>query len=204
MRYAPERNRKVKSGLALSDTWQAARPCAMAARTHRHMMNSAQTHIPAEGQKPTLGDLGWLAAYGLRALAELIRARIAFASFETRTIPERNRRAQEAATGGDCQLERRLARIGYVIPRLSDRLPWRSDCLIQAMAAQNWLLSLGIASEMRIGVELPSDAPFGAHAWLVHGDFVVTGGDIDRYAPILSDSEQDPAPGTGTDRPKIG
>ena len=81
-----------------------------------------------------------------------------------------------------------VSRIAYVIPRLSDRLPWRSDCLIQAIAGQNWLTAKGADSEIQIGVENPKDGDFGAHAWLVHNDTIVTGGDIARYALLLGDS----------------
>jgi hypothetical protein len=53
------------------------------------------------------------------------------------------------------------------------------------MAAQTWLAEHGLASEIRIGVERPADGKFGAHAWLVHNDAVVTGGDVTRYDVLL-------------------
>lgn len=61
--------------------------------------------------------------------------------------------------------------------------------MIQAIAAQNWLAAKGLPSEIRIGVERPEATGFGAHAWLVHGEDVVTGGDVARYVVLLS-SEQ--------------
>lgn len=150
-------------------------------------MNSAQSpHIPAKGEKPGIGDLGWLAAYSARGLAELVRARAIFAKLEAREIPQRNRKSKAAARGVADPVA--LARIGYVLPRISDRLPWRSDCLIQAIAAQNWLSSQGAASEIQIGVENPKNGEFGAHAWLMADDTVVTGGEIERYHVLLADS----------------
>lgn len=152
-------------------------------------MNLAQTHhIPAEGEKPTWKDIPWLAAYSGRGLWELVRARLIFARLKAKAIPLRNRTAKAKATANHLIKPSAVARITYVLPRISDRLPWRSDCVIQAVAAQNWLLSLGGASEIQIGVENPKDGDFGAHAWLLYNDQLVTGGDIDRYDLILSDS----------------
>lgn len=152
-------------------------------------MTLAQSpHVPKEGSKPGPGDLGWLLAYGLRGLGELIRARLIFAGLEARAIPARNSRSREQAAPHRALAPGALARIAYVLPRISARLPWRSDCLVQAIAGQNWLSALGVASEIRIGVEHPADGPFGAHAWLVHGDEVVTGGDISRYHLLLGES----------------
>lgn len=163
-------------------------------------MNLAQSsHIPAPGHRPTLKDMPWLASYCVRGLWELVLARIVFARLEARDIPQRNRESKSAAaqqasvrpavtpaiTPAD------LARMSYVLPRLSDRLPWRSDCLVQAIAAQHWLSTFGAASEIQIGVEHPEGGDFGAHAWLLYNDKVVTGGDIDRYHLILSESRID-------------
>lgn len=153
-------------------------------------MNLAQSpHVPANGTRPRARDLGWLLLYCMRGLFELVRARIIFARFEAKTIPQRNKRARALAGKSISIPEADLARIAYVIPRISDRLPWRSDCLIQSIAGQNWLCARGAYGEIQIGVENPQDGKFGAHAWLLHGDSVVTGGDIAQYDLILSDSQ---------------
>lgn len=156
-------------------------------------METAQSSpVPAKGQKPTLADIGWLASYSARGLGELFRARLIFRNFKASDIPLRNRAAGNAgrpmSASGQPVDAATLARIRYVIPRLSDRLPWRSDCLIQAIAAQNWLCSLGVQSEIQIGVEKPEDGEFGAHAWLMSGGEIITGGDIAQYDVILSES----------------
>lgn len=154
-------------------------------------MSLAQTpHVPTMDRRPGWRDLGWLCIYAARALVELVRARVIFARLRASDIVDRNHKAK-ATTPALYRLdEQRLARIAYVIPRLSDRLPWRSDCLIQAIAGQNWLLSYKAVSEIQIGVEHPKDGDFGAHAWLVHHEMVVTGGDIERYHVLLADSRQ--------------
>lgn len=138
-----------------------------------------------------LGDAGWVTRLSLQALVRLIRARLVFARLHARDIPARNKAAARAgvAMGGD---ELLADRIGFIITRLSKRLPWRSDCLIQAIAAQDWLLRAGIVSEIRIGVERPEKGPFGAHAWLVVGEKVITGGDISRYATLLGRAPSGP------------
>ena len=145
-------------------------------------------HVPAEGTKPSLRDAPWLVRFALRGLWELVRARIAFARLEAKAIPVRNQASRQAADPSAEVEEATLARLTYVLPRLSNRLPWRSDCLVQAIAAQNWLAALGAASEIRIGVENPADGDFGAHAWLMHRNRIITGGDIGRYDLLYSDS----------------
>ena len=152
-------------------------------------MNLAQSpHVPETGKRPRVRDMSWLAPFALRGLFELIRARLIFARFRARIIPQRNKEAKARAAAGGGIAEADLARIAYVIPRISDRLPWRSDCLVQSIAGQNWLSSLGEYGEIQIGVENPKDGKFGAHAWLLHGQTVVTGGDVAQYDLILSDS----------------
>ena len=164
------------------------------------MAHAQSPPIPPPGAKPRLRDAGWLAAYGARGLIELVRARVAFGRLEARAILARNHAVQASACTEAASSNPALAqRIGYIIPRISARLPWRSDCVIQAMAAQNWLAANGLASEIQIGVERPVDGPFGAHAWLVHAGVVVTGGDIARYdllvgeSPVVSDVPAPPS-----------
>lgn len=161
-------------------------------RRNRQIINLAQSsHIPERGKLPSLRDVPWLSVFALRGLCELVRARLIFVKLEAKAIPKRNRQAKAKALANNEVSEATLARISYVMPRLSDRLPWRSDCVIQAIAAQNWLSAYGAASEIQIGVENPKDGEFGAHAWLVYRDSVITGGDIDRYHAILVESGED-------------
>jgi hypothetical protein len=150
-------------------------------------MDSTQASpVPPPGTKPRLSDCGWLIAYGMRGTYELVRARLSFAGLKASDIPARNRSAAGAARpGAQHSSEIITARVGYVLPRISARLPWRSDCLIQAMAAQDWLASKGLASEIRIGVARSEGAGFEAHAWLVHAEQVITGGAVDRYHVML-------------------
>ena len=78
-----------------------------------------------------------------------------------------------------------IARVAFIVPRVGANLPWRSDCLVQALAAQRWLAGHGIGSDICIGVRKPAGQEFGAHAWLKVGDRVVTGGDISSYSALI-------------------
>lgn len=78
-----------------------------------------------------------------------------------------------------------VERVAYVIPRVAARLPWRADCLIQAMAAERWLASAGIATVLTLGVPKDKRPEFEAHAWLSAGGRIVTGGDVSGYVPLV-------------------
>ena len=91
------------------------------------------------------------------------------------------KRGQIAIAG----VQRRIDRVAWAIPRMAARVPWRSDCLVQAIAARRWLAVQGIATDLWIGTRTSDAAGFQAHAWLCHGAVVVTGGDIAGYVPLL-------------------
>lgn len=156
------------------------------------MAPTQSSPVPPPGSRVRLGDAGWLISYGIRGLMKLVRARLAFARFEVRDIVLRNNHVKEVIDHHTNSADpAHVARIAYVIPRISARLPWRSDCVIQTMAAQDWLAEHGQMSEIRIGVERTADGEFGAHAWLLHDGKIVTGGNVDRYEILLG------APGSG-------
>jgi hypothetical protein len=136
-----------------------------------------------DGKGWSLGRLAWAAAASLRVVAELARARNFLRHLSPRDIERRNRAL------ADCRGENPdlAVRIGWLVPRVAKRVPWRADCLVQALAAQNWLASQDIGTSIVIGVDRPLEGDFGAHAWLKRGDDIVLGGEINRYA-ILFDS----------------
>lgn len=72
-------------------------------------------------------------------------------------------------------------RVSVAVPRAARYVFFRSDCLIQARAAQTWLARENIGSEIRIGADGGGKADLEAHAWLLVGDRVVTGGEIARF-----------------------
>lgn len=78
-------------------------------------------------------------------------------------------------------------RVGLAISRASSRVPWRSDCLVQALAAERWLGTAGVPTMLSLGTRKDDQSQYHFHAWLKAGSLVVTGGEIDAYAPFLGD-----------------
>ena len=76
--------------------------------------------------------------------------------------------------------------IGWAINAAAARVPWRSDCLLQAMAASMWLDQLQAGYKLNIGVRKNAAGKLEAHAWLTSGDTTITGDlpDIDCFSII--------------------
>lgn len=139
------------------------------------------------------------------AILELAWARIRFAKVTPARILAQNARIVKIA-GGATQtglLDRsfHIARASFLIPRVAAFLPWRADCLVQAIAGQHWLARKAIASEIEIGVRHAQNE-FCAHAWLVVNGVVVLGGDTECFSALLSGSEGREAASSATDLPK--
>jgi len=124
-----------------------------------------------------------LVRFAARGTAELVRARIVFARIGVKDIQDRNAQCLQMPVPDSAAPL--LGWIAYTIPRVAHRMPFRADCLVQALAAQNWLASNGIASAIVIGAERPKDKPFAAHAWLTCDGRVITGGEIERYTELI-------------------
>jgi hypothetical protein len=60
---------------------------------------------------------------------------------------------------------------------LALRVPWRTTCLVQAVAGYLLLKRRGIAATIRFGVTKNEDG-LAAHAWLIVGDQTVLGGEV--------------------------
>jgi hypothetical protein len=114
------------------------------------------------------------------AIAELAVARIRLAAYDRSALIAAVPAASRASESGA-----RAKRVRLAIARVSHRLPWRTDCLVQALAAQHWLRRHGFESSLRIGVPRKSCEPFEAHAWLMHGDEVVTGGNVEDHVALF-------------------
>ena len=98
-------------------------------------------------------------------------------------------RSDEPGRGGPGHSEdiRRIERVGRAIARAERRVPWRSDCLVQALAARHWLSRHKVDSRLHIGVR--RGPGFEAHAWLEAGGLAVTGGDGVPYAELAAIGE---------------
>jgi hypothetical protein len=76
-------------------------------------------------------------------------------------------------------------RVGWAVQTAARLVPWRSDCLVQAIAAQRWLGRERRPTQLVIGVHKDAAGRFEAHAWLRCGSVTVTGGDVARFTPLL-------------------
>ncbi|WP_082126319.1 lasso peptide biosynthesis B2 protein [Aurantiacibacter marinus] len=123
-----------------------------------------------------------------RATWEVAIARLRFSTITPQKIEQENHkitrkcRSPDAAEPGDLE---HVRRIGPLLGRVAARVPWRSDCLIEALAGQRWLSRCGIATIVVMGVRKTASKPLEAHAWLVYGNHVVTGGDPSGYEAII-------------------
>ncbi|MFO7856327.1 MAG: lasso peptide biosynthesis B2 protein [Paracoccaceae bacterium] len=126
------------------------------------------------------------------AFAYLVRAAWLHRSLGTTDLLAR---LQAASAATDPLPTGRRREIGRALAGLSRRMPWRSDCLVQALAARLWLDALGAHSELRLGAWREDDA-VAAHAWLLSDGEVVTGGRLDpKIAPFAPPvPRQDPSP----------
>ncbi len=84
-----------------------------------------------------------------------------------------------------------LDRVSFMIPLLGRYVPWKSDCLVQAIAAQNWLAANDMPSEIQIGADLSDANLFEAHAWLIHEGSIIVGGDISRFKVLIASDRTD-------------
>lgn len=124
--------------------------------------------------------------HGLVAMAalELARARFALARIPAKEIiaelQDRTAPASRPEATGD------VAAISWAVRTAAAGVPWRSDCLVQSLAASRWLKREGVMPEFRLGVTSSADGSLRAHAWLELDGVVLTGGeDVADYAVLL-------------------
>ena len=86
-----------------------------------------------------------------------------------------------------------VQRLSWAIALAAQHVPWRSDCLIQAIAADRWLRRHQLRPDFYLGVAKDEHDALASHAWLRYGDLIVTGGRSAQFS-ILMD------PGSDRDR----
>lgn len=132
---------------------------------------------------------------GVEATRQLARARRALHRTTPADITARNAASKSGATLRACghfaKGQAQLAdNISFFIRRMAPLVPWRADCLVQAMACQNWLMARGIPSEIAVGTAKSAEGNFESHAWLVCDGRTILGGDIERYSLLLAPKSQ--------------
>ncbi|MBP1804835.1 lasso peptide biosynthesis B2 protein [Rubellimicrobium aerolatum] len=136
-----------------------------------------------EGTIRRLGPLAW--ADLLRAALELGAARMLLRRRSCRDLIRMTRARTPAQPIPETRATRVVERVAFAVPRVAARVPWRADCLVQALAAQSWLTRAGVESELRIGARQEDATGFEAHAWLTCGPRVVTGGGAGAFAVLV-------------------
>jgi len=85
-------------------------------------------------------------------------------------------------------LSAQAARIGWAVRAAAARTPWRSACLVQALAGAALLRQRRLPGALYLGVAKESTRPsaIAAHAWLRCGDVWVTGESGHQAYAVLS------------------
>jgi hypothetical protein len=77
-------------------------------------------------------------------------------------------------------------RVGRAVQAVSRRVPWRTQCLTEAMAAQWMLRRRGLPGVLHVGVHKEGDT-MTAHAWTSCGNENVVGGaGAERFTPLTA------------------
>lgn len=135
---------------------------------------------------PGLRPAEWLDL--IVATLELAIARARLATSDRTDVlgcPERSVSRHENRNASE-----RVQRVRLAIARTSHRVPWRADCLVQALAARRWLRRLNVETTLFVGVPGKAEPQFEAHAWLMHGDDVITGGEVSAYVPLSNSTRK--------------
>ena len=112
----------------------------------------------------TLADWRYL----LIAVLELARARIRHATTPTGQILQQLQRDVSCGWGQNEGAAKHvdLERFSWAISSAAAHVPWRSDCLLQVMAADRWLRHQGYTPSFYLGVAKDQSGNLAAHAWL--------------------------------------
>ena len=78
-----------------------------------------------------------------------------------------------------------MQRLSWAIAVAAKYVPWRSSCLIQAIAADRWLRRHQLRPDFYLGVAKDEHDAFAAHAWLRYGDLIVTGGRSAQFSILM-------------------
>ena len=129
------------------------------------------------------GELGSLQ----RATFELFLARARLVRIVPSDIAKLNARPVCRRSHHPRPAKNEIYRVAKCVSAMARFVPFRSDCLVQALAAQRWLGRLGIHTTIAIQVGRGIDQGFIAHAVLNHGRTCVLGKRamdlVDLYSP---------------------
>ncbi|AIQ45094.1 stage V sporulation protein S [Paenibacillus sp. FSL R7-0273] len=96
------------------------------------------------------------------------------------TAPRLGRQSQETAGEVSARDAHTIKRITRAIRGGSRLTPWKSTCMVRAVAALGMLEKRGIESTLYMGVARDKQGQMIAHAWLRSGPYYVSGDDAMR------------------------
>lgn len=103
----------------------------------------------------------------VRAVWYLLVARVLHVLTPTqRLIADLERPSSPARFARSNPSRQRSGEVAWALQVAAPRCLWRSDCLIQSIAAVRWLRSEGFAPEFKLGVAAAPEGRFAAHAWV--------------------------------------
>lgn len=122
-----------------------------------------------------------------RAVSHLARARVQLARTTPERIAQLNGKIPVAGPSAGQVENAQVEHIMRAVARAASLVPWRSDCLVQALGAQEWCSQVGIRTAITIQVGRGDKREFLAHAILKHDGKCVLGQTAsalqDLYAP---------------------
>lgn len=84
-----------------------------------------------------------------------------------------------------------VARLSWAIRAAARRMPWRCDCLPQALAADRWLRRHHLQSQFFLGTAKDAAGGLEAHAWLRCKGIEVTGGNGQGFTVLLEPASEE-------------
>lgn len=133
-----------------------------------------------------------------RAVAHLLASRVIHATRHTKAILDDLQHPTEPI-GRTAQTALDPHAAAWAIETAARYVPWRSDCLLQVMAASRWLRRHGCKPQFKLGLARTPAGDLAAHAWLTLDDRVLVGGNaafVSDFVPILSTAPSKDRPQT--------
>ena len=125
----------------------------------------------------------------LQAFSELRRARKALSQRPFRELIDglEAHKGEFVDSAGGQDVHERARKVAWAVRVASAYAPWKSNCLVQVLAAQKLMQARGIGGAMYIGAARGEEHDFSAHAWLKHGETFITGeSGHDRYKVLTT------------------
>ena len=85
---------------------------------------------------------------------------------------------------------RQVERFAWALAVAANHAPWRSDCLLRALAGATWLTRRRLPFGFYLGVHKSAGA-LAAHAWLRCDDIHLAGGEADGYTALIAPARAD-------------